>query len=176
MNYVERSAHWQKDNQQFEALQYFFRRQTGPLHCRIEGRNEVLSRNDARTTYGMIMSFSIGLYPIDLGLPVSFLALTFILIVCKRSWSESRLGGEVGEKNVFLTRRESGKVEAIEGHLLRSLARSRRLPITCQKWGDCTLSSNFDLMRWAWHEDCTSFSFFLSVSVGSLQMVRTDQG
>ena len=114
---LKRSAHWQKENQQFEALQYFFRRQTGPLRCRLEGRSEDLSCNDANTTYGMIMSFSIGLYCIDLGLPVSFLALTFILLVCMSSWSVFQLSGEVGEKNVFYTRREGGRVEAIAGHL-----------------------------------------------------------
>ena len=89
--------------------------------------NEVLSRNDASTAYGMIMSFSIGLYSIDLGLPLSFLALTFILLVCMSSWSAFQLSGEVGEKNVFYMWGEGGRVEAIA-----ALARSRRLPIACQ--------------------------------------------
>ena len=48
-------------------------RQMGPLHWRLEGRDEDLSRNDA----------SIGFYSIDFGLPVSFPTLNFILLVCK---------------------------------------------------------------------------------------------
>ena len=51
------------------------------------------------------MSFSIGLYSVDLGLPVSFLAMSFILLVCKIIWSASQLSGEVGEKNVFYAER-----------------------------------------------------------------------
>ena len=102
---LERSAHTQKEDQQFETLQYSSRRQTDPLHCRLEGYNEDLSRSDASTTYGIIMSFSIGLYSVDLGLPVSFLAMSFILLVCKIIWSASLLSGEVGEKNVFYAER-----------------------------------------------------------------------
>ena len=105
---LERSAHTQKEDQQFEVLQYSFRRQIGPLHCRLEESNEDLSRNDASTTYGIIMSFSIGLYSIDLGLPVSFLTMSFILLVCKIIWSASLLSGEVGEKNVFYAERAAG--------------------------------------------------------------------
>ena len=80
---------------------------SGPLQCRLEGRNEDLSRNDAGSTDGMIMSFSIRLYSIDL--PVS---LTFILLVCRSIWSASQLSGGVGEKNVFYT--QSGRMEAID--------------------------------------------------------------
>ena len=136
---LERSAHTQKENRQPEVLQYSFRRQTGPLHCRLEESNEDLSRNDASTTYGIIMSFSIGLYSIDLGLPVSFLTRSFIILVCKIIWSAFQLSAKVGEKNVFYAQREGSRIEAIEGHLLRSLARSRRLPIACLRWSACML-------------------------------------
>jgi hypothetical protein len=160
---LERSALSQKENQQFEALQYSFRRQTGPLHCRLEGIDENLSRNDASTTYGMIMSFSIGSYSIDMGLPVSFLTLTFILLVCKSIWSASQLSGEVGEKNVFYTQREGGRVEAIAGHLLKTLARSRRLPIACLRWGACMLPSNLDL-RWGVARGLHEFFLIIGVN------------
>ena len=109
------------------------------------------------------MSFSIGLYSIDLGLPVSFLAMSFIILVCKIIWSAPQLSGEVGEKNIFYAQKEGSRMEAIEGHLLKTPARSRRLPIACLRWGACTLPWNLDL-RWGVARGLHEFFLLIGVN------------
>ena len=147
-------AHSQRENQQFEVLQYSFQRQTGPLHWRSEGRDENVSRNDASTTYRMIMSFNIGLYSIDFGLPVSFPTLNFIRLVCKSIWSASQLSGKV-ERKTFSVCRGRPLRDTCCG-LLRDLVdyRSRAKGGALVRYLQTSISDG------ARHEDCTSFSYY----------------